>query len=55
MNKKSYLQPEMRVVELRHQVALLGQSNRQSTKNVYSSEEDIDFYTDGLDDDYSDN
>jgi len=55
MNKRIYVQPEMRVVELRHQAALLaGSGNAKQSVNTMSSSEGFD-YVNSIDDDYNDN
>ena len=55
MKRKSYEQPDMRVIELRHSVALLQLSNQgqQSVKNMSSSESFE--LVDEIDDTYGDN
>ena len=55
MKRKNYAKPDMRVIELRHSVALLQLSNQgqQSVKNM-SSSEGFDLVEE-IDDTYGDN
>ena len=56
MKRKSYIQPSVRVVPMRNRIGIICTSfPSQSATSATSSEDDIEFYSTGLGDGYTDN